>query len=81
MSQKFTLPETDEDRRKFEVIEKDFKPLTNFLETVLDKKVKSVKMSKLLVDDPVAVTTGEFGYTINQEKIWKAQSNSKTDTG
>lgn len=61
VSQKFTLPETDLDRRKFEVIEKDFKPMTDFFKKVMEKHVKNVKMSKLLVDYPVAVTTGEFG--------------------
>lgn len=50
VSQNFTLPETDEERKKFEVIEKDFKPLTEFLKNSFDKHVKTVKMSKLLED-------------------------------
>lgn len=79
VGQKFTLPETEEEKKKFDVIESDFKPLTDFLKNHVDKSVKTVKMSKLLEDQPVAITTGEYGYTINQEKIWKAQTNQKAD--
>jgi len=61
VSQKFTLPESDIEKRKFTVIEKEFRPLTDFLKKVLERHVKEVKVSKNLVDYPVAVTTGEFG--------------------
>jgi len=50
---------TDIERRKHEVIEKDFKPLTKFLEEILSKTVKTVKMSQLLEEYPVAITSGE----------------------
>lgn len=56
---KFDLPETDVDKKKFEIISKDFKPLTKFLEEVLTKHVKNVRMSKILLDYPVAITAGE----------------------
>lgn len=79
VSQKFTLPETEEERKKFVIIEQDFKPLTDFLKKVMEKNVKDVRMSKLLVDYPSAVTTGEFGYTITQEKVWKSQSSYSPD--
>lgn len=78
---KFDLPETDVDKKKFEIISKDFKPLTKFLEEVLTKQVKNVKMSKILLDYPVAITSGEYGYSIHQEKIWRAQSTYREDQG
>lgn len=69
------MDESPLDKKKHEIIEQDFKPLTGFLMKTMDRWVKNVKMSKLLVDYPAAVTTGEFGYTITQEKVWKSQSN------
>lgn len=74
VSNKFDLPESDIDKKKFDIISKEYKPLTKFLEEVLTKHVKNVKMSKILEDYPVAITSGEYGYSIQQEKIWKAQS-------
>jgi len=50
VSNKFDLPETDIEKKKFDIISKDYKPLTKFLEEVLTKHVKNVKMSKLLED-------------------------------
>lgn len=56
---KFDLPESDIEKKKYGVISNDFKPLTKFLEEVLTKHVKNVKISKLLDDYPVAITSGE----------------------
>jgi len=50
VSQKFTLPETDVEKKKFTLIEKEFKPLTDFFKRVMERHVKDVRMSKLLVD-------------------------------
>lgn len=50
VSNKFDLPESDIDKKKFDIISKEFKPLTKFLEEVLTKHVKNVKMSKILED-------------------------------
>lgn len=50
VSQKFNMPESDLEKRTFEVIEKEYTPLTDFLKKVMERHVKQVKMSKMLVD-------------------------------
>jgi HSP90 family molecular chaperone len=40
----------------------------------LKKYVSEVKLSKTLVDIPCTIHTGEFGVSLNQEKIYKQQT-------
>jgi heat shock protein beta len=74
------LPEDPElQKRKQKKLQEMYKPLTEWWRKHLGRKVEKVEISMRLVDSPCAVSTSEYGYSANMEKISKAQAFSNRD--
>merc|ERR1712000_451928 len=85
------LDETEEEKKKFTKLKDMYKPLTYWwkekLTDLTEKgamkdagvKVEKVELSKRLTDSPVVVTSSQFGYSAQQEKIMKAQAFQNKD--
>jgi len=69
------LNEDDEDRKKkFEETKADFEPLCKAIKELLHEKVEKVVVSDNLSESPCILTTSEFGWSANMERIMKAQA-------
>lgn len=52
---------------------KEHEKLIEFLQKTLDKKVNKIKISNRLVDVPCMITTDNFGWSANMERIMNSQ--------
>ena len=66
------------DKNDKEDLEIKFEKLINYLKQILDKKVSNIKISNRLVDAPCVLTTDNFGWSANMERIMKAQALGDT---
>ena len=66
--------ESEEDKKCWEQLMDEFKPLTGQIKTILGDKVEKVVLSERVVDSPCVLVTGEFGWSANMERIMKAQA-------
>ena len=66
--------ESEEDKKCWEQLMDEFKPLTQQIKTILGDKVEKVVLSERVVDSPCVLVTGEFGWSANMERIMKAQA-------
>jgi molecular chaperone HtpG len=74
------LPESEEEKKKFEEDKIKFEKLCKVMKDVLDKKVQKVAISNRLVTSPCCIVTGEYGWTANMERIMKAQALRDSST-
>merc|ERR1712050_382007 len=77
--------------KKFSKLKDMYKPLTDWWKDKLTEftekgalkdsvvKIEKVELSKRLTDSPVVVVTSQFGYSVQQEKIMKAQAFQNKD--
>merc|ERR1712110_664967 len=68
------LPEDEEEKKAFEEQKAKYEPLCKKIGEILDKKVESVLVSKLLTKSPCVITTSQYGWSANMERIMKAQA-------
>jgi len=77
--------ETEEEVKRYNRMKDMYKPLTDWWKDQLtsskesmvkELNIEAVVVSKKLTVDPVLVVTSQFGYTPQQERIWKSQTFS-----
>ncbi|KAJ1634400.1 Hsp90 protein-domain-containing protein [Pavlovales sp. CCMP2436] len=68
------LDEQPSEKRLHDMYKEKFAPLTSFIKQALGGKVDKVTVSKHLVKSPVVVTTADYGWTAQMEKVMKAQA-------
>jgi len=68
------LDEDDREKKLMDHYKTQFMPLINFIRDTLGGKVDKVSISKHLVSSPALVTTADYGWTAQMEKVMKAQA-------
>merc|ERR1712144_131303 len=66
--------EDDDEKKKLEELKAEFEPLTKLMKEVLGDKVEKVIISSRMADSPCVLTTSEYGWSANMERIMKAQA-------
>jgi len=74
------LPESEDEKKKFEEDKVKYEKLCKVIKDILDKKVQKVSISNRLVSSPCCIVTGEYGWTANMERIMKAQALRDSST-
>merc|ERR1711881_758023 len=66
--------EDEDEKKKIEELKAEFEPLTKLMKEVLGDKVEKVLVSSRMADSPCVLTTSEYGWSANMERIMKAQA-------
>merc|ERR1712014_32942 len=64
----------EDEKKKMEEMKAEFEPLTKLMKEVLGDKVEKVTVSSRMADSPCVLTTSEYGWSANMERIMKAQA-------
>merc|ERR1712185_879912 len=64
----------EDEKKKLEELKAEFEPLTKLMKEVLGDKVEKVVISDRMADSPCVLTTSEYGWSANMERIMKAQA-------
>merc|ERR1712207_1913 len=72
------IKDEDEDliKRREKAYEKKFKVLTTYLKKLYGDKIFKVQVSKRLEDAPAMISSEEFGYSANMERLLKSQARA-----
>ncbi|KAL1788884.1 heat shock protein 83 [Sigmodon hispidus] len=69
------LPEDEEEKKKkMEGSKAKFENPCKLMKKILDKKVEKMTISNRLVSSPCCIVTSTYGWTVNMERIMKAQA-------
>lgn len=68
------LNDSEEEKKVHKENEELFKNVIERMKKVLDKKIEKVVISNRLESSPCCLTTSEFGWSANMERIMKAQA-------
>merc|ERR1712230_281384 len=66
--------DTEEEKKKTEELKAEFEPLCKLMKEVLGDKTEKVMVSSRMADSPCVLTTSEYGWSANMERIMKAQA-------
>merc|ERR1711887_317529 len=66
--------EDEDEKKKIEELKAEFEPLTKLMKEVPGDKVEKVLVSYRMADSPCVLTTSEYGWSANMERIMKAQA-------
>merc|ERR1712107_303960 len=66
--------EDEDEKKKLEELKAEFEPLTKLMKEVLGDKVEKVLVISRMADSPCVLTTSEYGWSANMERIMKAQA-------
>jgi len=66
--------EDEEEKKKAEELKKANENLCTIIKDTLGEQVEKVVTSNRVVNSPCVITTGEYGWTANMERIMKAQA-------
>lgn len=70
---------TDKAKERAEQLDKDFKPLTEWLkENALKDSIEKAVVSQRLAKSPCAVVANSFGWSGNMERLMRSQAYAKT---
>merc|ERR1712078_69508 len=64
----------EDEKKKMEELKAEFEPLCKLMKEVLGDKTEKVIVSGRVVDSPCVLTTSEYGWSANMERIMKAQA-------
>merc|ERR1712046_52602 len=64
----------EDEKKKMEEMKAEVEPLTKLMKEVLGDKAEKVIVSDRVVDSPCVLTTSEYGWSANMERIMKAQA-------
>merc|ERR1712224_1043266 len=64
----------EDEKKKLEELKAEFEPLTKLMKEVSGDKVEKVVISDRMADSPCVLTTSEYGWSANMERIMKAQA-------
>merc|ERR1712193_456868 len=64
----------EDEKKKLEELKAEFEPLTKLMKEVLGDKTEKVIISDRMADSPCVLTTSEYGWSANMERIMKAQA-------
>merc|ERR1711981_178581 len=64
----------EDEKKKLEELKAEFEPLSKLMKEVLGDKVEKVLISSRMADSPCVLTTSEYGWSANMERIMKAQA-------
>ncbi|CAI5452024.1 unnamed protein product [Caenorhabditis angaria] len=74
------LPESEEEKKKFEEDKVNYENLCKVIKDILEKKIEKVAVSNRLVSSPCCIVTSEYGWSANMERIMKAQALRDSST-
>merc|ERR1711977_683460 len=64
----------EDEKKKLEELKAEYEPLTKLMKEVLGDKVEKVMIGSRMADSPCVLTTSEYGWSANMERIMKAQA-------
>merc|ERR1711943_140157 len=64
----------EDEKKKLEELKAEFEPLTKLMKEVLGDKTEKVVISDRMADSPCVLTTSEYCWSANMERIMKAQA-------
>ncbi len=75
----FQLPEEEGEKERFEALKQEYEETCGKIKEILGGRVEKVVLSNRLYKTPCCVTTGQFGWSANMERIMKAQALRDTN--
>jgi molecular chaperone HtpG len=73
------LFQDDSEKEEFEQAKNEYKNVCDFIKSTLSDEVEKVVVSNKLSDSPCVLSTSEFGWTANMQRILKAQTFNKPE--